>query len=338
MVMGMRGLVTLLFVIGLAACGLGDGGAGGRKDGGGGGDAEATPTVVATATLTSLTPLPTPTLTPRPATLTPTATVSGTPIPTATESPVPVNVADFVGVYDADATGGGFSPAYAIAVVDGGAGSITIVLLLDGHTSMTLSGSVDDDGVAALSGQGVFQDDIFITPTGTATLSTDGDVQRIEGTMQGGFGFVASFQLARPIAATSDGFTGTYRVAFVPSPGGCECTTTADLTLEVESDGSAESTTAADETDAVSTLQGTFDAGDCFVTASGRLYCELPYETTFVPPPDELIPPDPSFLVTLTGELDASSGTVSGSGVTSAPIYPTPYFLGGSWLATRTSD
>jgi hypothetical protein len=334
----MRRFVALLFVIGLAACGLGDGGDGGRKGGGDGGDADATPTVVATATLTSLTPLPTPTLSPRPATLTPTPTASGTPIPTATASAVPVDVADFVGVYDADATGGGFSPAYAIGVVGGGGGFITIELLLDGHTNVTLSGSVDDDGVAVLSGQGVFQDDILITPTGTATLSTDGVVQRIEGAMEGGLSFVASFQLARPIAGTSEGFAGTYRVAFVPSPGGCECTTTADLTLAVEPDGIAESTTAADEADAVGTLQGTFDAGDCFVTASGRLYCELPYETTFVPPPGELIPPDPSFLVTLTGELEASGVTISGSGVTSAPIYPTPYFLGGSWLATRTSD
>jgi hypothetical protein len=332
-----RGLVTLLFVIGLAACGLGDGGDGGRKDGGDGGDGEATPTVVATATLTSLTPLATPTLTPRPVTPTPTPTSSLTPPTTVTATPVPVNAAEFTGIYDVDATGGGFSPAYAIATVAGDTVGVTIELQLDGHTSLSLSGPVDDAGVAELSGQGIFQDDMVIAPTGSATLSTSDGVQRIAGSVQTG-SFAATFELERPVAGTSEGFAGTYRFTFVPSPGGCGCDSRADLTLEVEPDGIAESTTAADETEEVGTLQGTFDAGDCLVTASGRLHCELDYETTFVPPSDEFLPPGPSFRVTLSGQLLASGGAISGSGVTSAAIFPVPYFLGGSWTAIRTSD
>ena len=75
---------------------------------------------------------------------------------------------------------------------------------------------------------------------------------------------------------------------------------------------------------------GTLHAGDCFVTASGRLRCELFCETTYEPPPGT--PRAGSrFLVTLAGTL----GATSGQGRSSAPIFPVVYFLGGAWSAVR---
>jgi hypothetical protein len=58
--------------------------------------------------------------------------------------------------------------------------------------------------------------------------------------------------------------------------------------------------------------------------------CRLSYETAWEPLAGT-IRIGPRFVVTLTGTLDASGG----SGVSSAPIFPSAYFLGGTWTATR---
>lgn len=87
----------------------------------------------------------------------------------------------------------------------------------------------------------------------------------------------------RPIVRPPSPFNDTYRFAFDPSPGGCECSTTATFAIVVDENGIGTSTLAADELDASQTRQGTFDSDECLVTARGRLRCVLWYDTTFVP-------------------------------------------------------
>ena len=135
---------------------------------------------------------------------------------------------------------------------------------------------------------------------------------------------------------TSSPFNGTYRFAFDPSPGGCQCTTNATFTIAVDENGVGASTLAADELDASENRQGTFDPDECLITTRGRLRCVLGYETTFVPMPGQP-PAGPAFRVTLMGVLAANGNTVTGEGRADAPIFPQVYFLGGDWTATRVA-
>lgn len=292
-------------------------------------------TVTATATA-SPTAAVTTSATPTEGPPTATVTVTSTPTPMATA----VVVDRFAGVYDVSFdTEFRTSDAIAEVFLDGE--EVTIVFWSDGHGLLSLHGTPDTEGRVTLEGLGGIPNDFFIQEEGTARFGEEHGRQRIRGSSSNSSGPSGPFVLDRPVLRASSPFNGTYRVAFDPSPGGCQCTTTATFTVAVDENGVGEngvgaSTLAADERDASENRQGTFDPDECLITTRGRLRCVLGYETTFGPMPDRP-PAGPAFPVTLMGVLAANGNTVTGEGRADAPIFPQVYFLGGDWMATRVA-
>lgn len=270
-----------------------------------------------------------------PAERTPTATSTLTATPTPTATPSLVDVARFVGVYDVSFdTEFRRSDAIAEVFLDGE--EATIVFWSDGHGLLSLHGMPDADGRVTLQGFGGIPNDVIFQAEGTARFGEEHDRQRIRGSSSDSLGSAGPFVLDRPALRASSPFNGTYRFAFDPSPGGCQCTTAATFTITVDENGIGTSTLAADELDAEQKRQGTFDPDVCLVTTRGRVRCVLGYETTFIPMPGEP-PAGPAFPVTLMGVLAATGNAVTGEGRADASIFPQVYFLGGDWTATRVA-
>jgi hypothetical protein len=293
------------------------------------------PTVTPTGAIASpREPTPTSTVA---ATVISTSTVTdGTPTSTATPTGTPIDVTRFIGVYD-DTSGvpkTGFGVP-AVATVTGTDEELTLLIAFDGHTFITLTGMPRSDGAVDLSGGGVVEDDEVIIVDGTATLSEAEGIQRvvIEFHDRTALGFSGTVAFRRPATGTPPLFAGSYRFTFLPSPSGCDCTTTAVITINVDADGFGQSVMTAEERDDGGAVLGSFDAGDCLVSAIGTVRCQLLYRTTFPTPPSG-IPPVMAFGVTLTGRLVAGAGDATGSGRTEAPIFPEPFFLGGDWTET----
>lgn len=287
------------------------------------------------------TPTPTPPATPLDTTETPTPTpvetivaTTLTAIVTPTVTSTPIDVARFIGVYD-DSAGVPETQfgVPAIATLTG-TGALTFAIFFDGHTSLGLNATARPDGTVALSGQGVVEDDEVILLDGNSTLSETRGVQRIVGKLHDRtlLGFSPSFAFERLVNGSAARFAGSYGFRFTPSPSGCDCATTTTLEIEVGADGFGRSIAMAEERDAGGAVLGHFDAGECLVTFTGTIRCQLAYQTT-VPTPPSGIPGGPSFLVTLTGRLVAHAGGATGSGRTEAPIFPEAFFLGGDWTA-----
>lgn len=282
---------------------------------------------------------PRPTATASPVGPTPSGVPAGpgtaTAIPTATATATPTAVlARFLGTYDgASEIDGRIGGDEWIATVTGTNSALTLALLFDGHSSVGVSGRLVGDRLDASEGGGVLEDDIRVFATGSATFAETSSQQRIRGEVHepnGGFGFRERFVLTRPRDGRPSRFAGPWTFTLTPSPSGCACVSTVALTIETGDDGMGASVADAPELDEHGAQLGTLHDGDCFVTASGRLRCELVYETTYDPPPGTLRA-GPRFLVTLTGTL----GAMSGRGLSSAPIFPIVYFLGGTWSAVR---
>ena len=285
-----------------------------------------------TATPPAPTPMETPSVAVSPSvTVTPSGTATGTstptrtPTPTPTATPLPVDVFDFVGAYDASFD----SEEIIAAVFAADDGTIGVALFRNGHTFVGLTGEPRSDGHVSLTGEGRLEDDIVFFAEGTAVFVETSTTQRVRGSMhtvQTQLGLDGDFVLERPVQRPTSPFDGTYRFTFDPSPGGCECTTTATFTLVTDENGIGNMAAPADELDASDARQGTFDPVDCDVTPTGRLRCFFGYETTFKANPSEA-----NFPVTLTGQLTGASG----HGRAEAPIFPHLFFLGGDWIATR---
>jgi hypothetical protein len=288
-------------------------------------------------TPTAPTPMETPSATPLiTATVTSSATrTAGTPTPTRTPTPTatatPIDLEAFVGVYDVsfDAQ---FKASDAIAEVVRDGEEIRLDIWSDGHDFLDLHGTPTAGGQVVLEGLGGIPNDVLFVAEGSATITETAGRQQIHASSNLFFSSEqAPFVLDRPVGDMPSRYAGAYRFAFDPSPGGCQCATTATLVIAVHDDGHAMSTLAADETDGTGHRQGTFDPDECLVTARGRLRCVLSYETTFVPPPGEP-PAEPRFPVTLMGMLTVHG---TGAGRADAPVFPQVFFLGGDWTATR---
>jgi hypothetical protein len=303
---------------------------------------EITPPASTPVSQASPTPTPpgaTATDTPTPSPTASAATRTATPSPTPTSTPPPLDVLDFLGVYDASFEPEGVLPGDIIAEVYADGDEIGVALLFDGHTSVGMQGAPRPDGHVALEGEGRLEDDIVFFAHGTASFVQTEATQRVRGSlhrMDMQFGIEGTFVLERPVNRVPSRYDGPYRFTFDPSPGGCACTTTATFTLSTDANGIGTMLAAADELDVSNVRRGTFDPFYCDVTTSGRLRCVFGYETTTVPTPGEL-PAGPRFPVTLTGVLTADGQGFSGQGRTEAPIFPTAYFLGGDWTATRVA-
>ncbi len=295
----------------------------------------ATGTVASMATHTPALPTSTRSPTRVPTTTTPIATPTSTVIPTtgpvATATPLPVAVADFIGVYDASTDGDtGAVAARWIASVSGNGDDTTITIFFDERSQLDLRGALRADGSADLTGRGTSEADVGLVfiGTGRATfLEVDG-VQHVTGAFHDDtiLGLSTTFHLERPIAGKPRRFGGTYVFTFTPSPGGCDCTTTATIKIKTDPDGFGTLVLAADEYDDRHTHQGTFEPGPCLVTASGRVRCTLTYQPTSAQSAGRDVS---SYPVTLTGQMTARRGTVTGSGVSAAATFA------GSWTATR---
>ncbi len=253
----------------------------------------------------------------------PTPTVTATPVPTAT----PFDSARFEGVYYGTVGG---SRGFA-AVTDG----ITIELMKDPHSNVRLGGALRSDGTAEIRGSGIFQGDIFVELTGQLAVTEVGDVQRISGTIDSG-SFSASafgpFLFERRANHDASVYSSSYRFTFTQSASGCECATTATLTFVVEANGFASSTMPATEFAESSRRVGSFEPGECFVSATGLAQCTLRYSSTFVSPPGEFsLPPS---VVGMTFQLPLDD--VSGFGLTVPSIFSS--FLGGTITIERAPD
>jgi hypothetical protein len=289
---------------------------------------DSTPADSTTATATAI---PTAIVTTSATQSTPTATPTVTPSPT----PTAVDIDSFVGVYDVSFDTE-FRRSAAIAEVFLDGTEVAIVFWSDGHGVLSLTGTPTVDGRVTLEGFGGVPNDYLFLAEGTARFDESNGRQRIHGSSSRFSGPSGPFVLDRPALRATFPFNGTYRFAFDPSPGGCECTTTATFTIVVEENGIGASTLAADELDAGGNRQGTFDSDECLVTTRGRLRCVLRYETTFVPTPGQP-PAGPVFWTTVWGVLTRDGSTVTGEGRADAPIFPQVYFLGGNWTATRVA-
>lgn len=281
----------------------------------------ATATVNPTATVTS-------TLAPTEGT----PTVTATTTPTAT--PTPVDIARFVGVYDVSYDDE-FQRSDTIAEVFLDGAEVVIVIWPNGQEFLALHGTPTADGRVTLEGTGGIPNDVLYVAEGAARFDETNGRFRIYGSSNFWSATDRPFVLDRPIVRPPSSFNDTYRFDFDPSPGGCECTTTATFTIAVDENGVGTSTLAADELDDGQHRQGTFDPDECLVTARGRVRCVLRYDTTFVPMPGQP-PAGPSFRVTLMGMLPAGN-SATGEGRANAPTFPQVYFLGGAWTAMRVT-
>jgi hypothetical protein len=259
------------------------------------------------------------------ATATGTSTPTRTPTPTPTATPLPVDVFDFVGAYDASLD----SQEIIAEVFATDDGKIGVALYRNGHTFVGLTGEPRSSGHVSLEGEGRVEDDMVFFAQGTATFVETATTQQVRGSVHPrdmGFGIDGDFVLERPVHRTPSEFDGSYRFTFEPSASGCECSTTATLTLATDRNGIGSMLTPTDELDASTARQGIFHSSYCDVTPSGRIRCIFGYESAF-----KTIPSEAHFLVTLTGEVSGGSGR----GRTEAPIFPHAFFLGGDWTATR---
>lgn len=249
------------------------------------------------------------------------ARIAPTPIPTATV----FDAARFRGAYAASVSGGdGF------ATVSGG---IALHLFADADSSVSLSGGLDSDGTAVVSGDGIFQGDIYFEMRADLRVTEANGIQRISGeTADGSYpsAYFRTFLLERPSVHDSSVYSGAYRITFMGSPSGCECATTATFTLESDADGFAVSTAVADERDATSRVVGRFSPGSCVVVGTGGVRCDLVYTRILAPPPGAPFISD-QFGVTLLGSLGQSGESLFGGGWLQGAIFSG--FFGTFWEA-----
>lgn len=144
---------------------------------------------------------------------------------------------------------------------------------------VSLGGEITGDGVIPVRGTVALPHRTFEVH-GHAVPSRDDQVRRIVVTVRSDSSFLdfeTTFSLETSLLGNRLRFKGAHRFTFDESPSECACSSTATLSLSVPPNGIGSSDLAAEDRDGAGRLLGTFEPQNCNVTATGRVWCQLPY-------------------------------------------------------------
>ena len=209
----------------------------------------------------------------------------GSPRPTPTPGPsigsAPASA--FAGTYDAavsgdlgdqaDLVGGAFSD---------GSNFLGLSLRSSSRHFFSLQGFLTEAGTFDLTGVvGTPRRAIFVEGRGIATH--DRSTEKIVGTAHSSNSFLdfeLSFTFDRPHGADPTSFMGVHRFDFTPSPSACGCDSTATFAITPLVNGAGLIYDAVPELDAAGHEVGAFSGGECLVSPTGRVSCEMAYGPT----------------------------------------------------------
>jgi hypothetical protein len=185
----------------------------------------------------------------------------------ATATPV-LSAEQLTGVYDSNR---------GLVLVTGTNRNVRIDLGLVPESSISVQGTLRDDGSIELTGTASHQDMGISPVTGRVVVTRSPTEIRIAGAL-GNAQFGASpFDAFRPVAGTPPDLGGRFAFEFAESLSGRPITGDAVLAIEVPEDGRGRLVGDADETDGTGTRLGTLSAGTCLVSAGGDFQCRAPY-------------------------------------------------------------
>lgn len=205
------------------------------------------------------------------------------------------------------------------------------------RVEVMVGGTMDDDGSIEVGGT-VSAPRRRFDVHGRAVASRDEGSRRIVVTIRAVDSFIdfaTTFTFETALLASPLPFAGAERLAFDPSPSGCACGSTASLSITTPVTGFGSSDLVASDADTSGEVLGGFDPGECDVTASGRVFCQLRYQRT----PDLLLPVEerPVVYARLFGRLSRSGNARPTTGRYVVDLLRNDYLpLGaGSFTATR---
>jgi hypothetical protein len=200
----------------------------------------------------------------------------GEPTPSPTATPTPIAVAALSGTYDSNR---------GIAIVSGQDQRVGVQLGLVREAFASFGGTLEDDGTVHAAGIETRQDMGSIAITGDLHVALSSTESHITGTLRAADGTTFNLDATRPFSGTPGRFTGRYTVLFAKSPSGPDTPASVVIDVAIPSDGRGHSLAPADATADDGTRVGTFAAGDCVATPTGRLQCRLPYQGIVGPGP-----------------------------------------------------
>ena len=187
---------------------------------------------------------------------------SAIPTPTATVTPI-VDAAELVGVYDSNR---------GIVLVTGGGRFVHMDFGLVREASITVQGTLGDDGTIALAGTQGLEDTGTAPVSGRVVVARSATEIRIAGTVAG-----SAFEASRPPTGTPTDLGGRFAFRFEQSLSGRPVAGHVVLAIDVPADGRGRSVSDAAETDDAGTRLGTLSAGVCLASPAGDFECRARY-------------------------------------------------------------
>ncbi len=249
-----------------------------------------------------------------------------------TASPSRLSAAQLAGTYDVTAADFELGDELLGVVHAGENGTIHVDIFRATLARTSLSGVLDADGTAALSG-----DDTNIGPaipvTGSVEVQLVERKYRISVVLESAVFGSGQFALImeRPIDASLAGASGAYRFEFSASPNGCECPSSAVVELTFDPTGNG---TSAPAMDIAGVTVGTIGAGSALLTPGGEFKLRTRYRSLVPGHGVPLFENDIGF----AGRLEDHDGDLAGNGTLELPHQFVPPFLPrGSWSARRVT-